>query len=305
MSSTAASAGASRRNPQTANIDRLTTREMLEAIGREDGKVVEAVTACLPDIVRLVDNATATISRGGRVVLAGAGASGRAAVLAAGEFAPDNKHALMALIAGGALSMMQTVDGVAGDYDRGLKDLKAIAFSENDMLIGLSVSGKTPWLWGAMRYAWSLGARVALISEALDTEAAQLAEIAIQPQTGPEVVAGYNTPKAHLAQKHILNMLTTALAVRSGRVFGNLRVDVAASSTRWQERQIAIVMEAAGCGREEAKSALAACGNHCRTAILMLLSGLDAWRARELLSENGDSLRIALAEAIGRSTVAG
>lgn len=97
MSSTAASAGASRRNPQTANIDRLTTREMLEAIGREDGKVVEAVTACLPDIVRLVDNATATISRGGRVVLAGRGVR-RAAVLAAGEFAPDNKHALMALM---------------------------------------------------------------------------------------------------------------------------------------------------------------------------------------------------------------
>lgn len=305
MNNKAATAGTTRRNAATENIDRLSTRDMLQAISGEDAQVVKAVADCLPEIVRLVDNATATIGRGGRVVLAGAGASGRAAVLAAGEFAPDNKHALMALIAGGALSMMQTVDGVAGDYDRGMKDLKAIAFSESDMLIGLSVSGKTPWLWGAMRHAWSLGAKVALVSEAQDTEAAQLAEIAVLPQTGPEVVAGYSTPKAHLAQKHILNMLTTALAVRSGRVFGNLRVDVAATSTRWQERQIAIVMEAAGCGREEAKSALGACGNHCRTAILMLLSGLNAWGARELLSESGDSLRIALAEAVSRSTVAG
>lgn len=304
MSSKPASSGMAYRNAAAAEIDRLATHEMLEMINQQDREVVEAVAACLPEITRLVDNATATISRGGRVVLAGAGASGRAAVLAAGEFAPDNKHSLMALIAGGALSMMQTVDGVAGDYDRGLKDLKAIAFTENDMLIGLSVSGKTPWLWGAMRYAWSLGARVALISQVQNTEAAQLAEVAVLPQTGAEVVAGYNTPKAHLAQKHILNMLTTALAVRCGRVYGNLRVDVAASSTRWQERQIAIVMEAAGCGRAEAKSALAACGNHCRTAILMLLSGLDAWRARELLSENGESLRIALSEAVGRSTVA-
>ncbi|EMH4161757.1 N-acetylmuramic acid 6-phosphate etherase [Pluralibacter gergoviae] len=297
MRSNPAASTSARRNAATANIDRLATRDMLELINNDDRKIADAVAACLPEITRLVDGATAVVGRGGRVVLAGAGASGRAAVLAAGEFAPDNKHSLMALIAGGALSMMQTIDGVAGDYDRGMKDLQAIAFSENDMLVALSVSGKTPWLWGAMRYAWSLGATVALISEQENTEAAQLATIAILPQTGPEVVAGYNTPKAHMAQKQVLNMLTTALAVRCGRVYGNMRVDLAPSSTRWQERQIAIVMEAAGCGRAEAKTALGQCNNHCRTAILMLLSGLDAWRARELLSENGGSLRIALSEA--------
>lgn len=298
MGSNSANSATARRNVATADIDRLATHEMLELMNNDDRRIADAVAACLPEITRLVDSASAVIGRGGRVVLVGAGASGRAAVLAVGEFAPDNSHSLMALIAGGALSMMQTIDGVAGDYDRGMKDLQAIAFSENDMLVGLSVSGKTPWLWGAMRYAWSQCATVALISEQENTEAAQLATIAILPQTGPEIVAGYNTPKAHMAQKQILNMLTTALAVRGGRVYGNMRVDLAPSSTRWQERQIAIVMEAAGCGRAEAKVALAQCNNHCRTAILMLLSGVDARRAGALLSENGGSLRIALSEAV-------
>jgi N-acetylmuramic acid 6-phosphate etherase len=117
------------------------------------------------------------------------------------------------------------------------------------------------------------------------------------PDTGPEVVAGYNNPKAHLAQKQVLTMLTTGIAIRSGRVFSNLRVDVPASTTRWQERQIAIVMDVSGCPRAQAKVALANSNNHCRTAILSILSGLDAWRARELLSDNNDNLRLALQDA--------
>lgn len=286
-----------RRNAATTEIDKLSTYDMLAMINREDTLVTDAIAACLPDITRLVDNATATLSRGGRVVLAGAGASGRAAVLAAGEFAPDNKHALLALMAGGLASMTQTSEVAASNYDRGVKDLEAIAFSNNDMLIGLSVSGKTPWLWGALRHAWSLGARVAIITQDASSEAAQLADIAIVPLTGPEVVAGFNNPKAHLAQKQVLTMLTTGVAIRSGRVYSNLRVDVQATTTRWLERQIAIVMEVTNCPRAQAKVALANSNNHCRTAILSILTGLDAWRSRELLSENNDNLRLALHDA--------
>ncbi|MGU3413326.1 N-acetylmuramic acid 6-phosphate etherase [Enterobacteriaceae bacterium C34A] len=286
-----------RRNAATTGIDKLSTHDMLAMINREDQQVTDAIAACLPEITRLVDNATATLSRGGRVILAGAGASGRAAVLAAGEFAPDNKHSLMALMAGGMQSMVQTSEEAAMDYDRGVKDLEAIAFSNNDMLIGLSVSGKTPWVWGAMRQAWSLGARVAIVTQDASSEAAQLADIAIVPPTGPEVVAGFNNPKAHLAQKQILTMLTTGIAIRSGRVYSNLRVDVQGSNTRWQERQIAIVMEVTGCPRAQAKVALANSNNHCRTAILSIMTGMDAWRSRELLSDNNDNLRVALMEA--------
>lgn len=286
-----------RRNAATTEIDKLSTQDMLALINREDKQVTDAIAACLPDITRLVDNATATLSRGGRVILAGAGASGRVAVLAAGEFAPDNKHALLALLAGGMPSMVQTSELAAADYDRGVKDLETIAFSNNDMLIGLSVSGKTPWVWGALRHAWSLGARVAIITQDASSEAAQLADITVAPPTGPEVVAGFNNPKAHLAQKQILTMLTTGIAIRSGRVYSNLRVDVPATTTRWQERQIAIVMEVTRCPRAQAKVALANSNNHCRTAILCIMTGLDAWRARELLSDNNDNLRLALNDA--------
>jgi len=286
-----------RRNAATTGIDKLSTHDMLAMINREDKQVTDAIAACLPDITRLVDNATATLSRGGRVVLAGAGASGRAAVLAAGEFAPDNKHSLLALMAGGMASLTQTSEVAAANYDRGLKDLEAIAFSNNDMLIGLSVSGKTPWVWGAMRHAWSLGARVAIVTQDASSEAAQLADITLVPPTGPEVVAGFNNPKAHLAQKQILTMLTTGIAIRSGRVYSNLRVDVQGSNTHWQERQIAIVMEVTGCPRAQAKVALVNGNNHCRTAILSIMTGLDAWRSRELLSDNNDNLRVALMEA--------
>ena len=294
MSTKPMSSAMERRNTATVDIDKLATHDMLATINREDKQVTDAIASCLPAITRLVDNATATLSRGGRVILAGAGASGRTAAIAAGEFAPDNKHALLALLAGGAQSMIKTGDGIASDYDRGVKDLEAIAFSNNDMLVGLSVSGKTPWLWGALRYAWSLGARVAIITQDASSEAAQLADIAIVPPTGPEVVAGYNNPKAQLAQKQILTMLTTGIAIRTGRVHSNLRVDIPSNTTHWQERQIALVMEVTGCPRAQAKVALANANNHCRTAILSILSGLDAWRARELLDESGGSLRIAL-----------
>lgn len=286
-----------RRNASTVNIDRLTTLDMLAIINKEDKQTTDAIASCLPDIARLVDNAAATLSRGGRIVMIGAGASGRAAMQTACEYAPDGKHPLLGLIAGGPQAMTKEIDAASGDYDRGVADLEAIEFNDCDMLIGLSVSGKTPWVWGAMRHAWSLGAQVAAITQNPGSEAAQLASIVLAPDTGPEVVAGFANPKAHLAQKQILNMLTTGLAVRSGRVYSNLRVDLQANDTRWAERQIAIVMAAAECSRAEAKAALESCHHHCRTAILMVLTGLDAWRARDLLAENHDHLRLALQDA--------
>jgi N-acetylmuramic acid 6-phosphate etherase len=264
---------------------------MLHADGRQ---IANAIDACLPEMTRLVDNAAATLSRGGRLVIVGAGASGRAALQAVNEFAPEEKHSLVGLIAGGPAAALQEMETAANDYDLGACELQALRFSNNDMLLALTVSGKTPWVWGAMRHAWSLGAPVAVLTQQADSEAAQLADIMVAPQTGPEAVAGFGNPKAQLAQRQLLSMLTTGLAIRGGRVFSNLRVDLQATSPRWAERQIAIVMEAAGCSRSEAKAALAGCNQHCRTAILMLLSGLDAWRARELLMENNDHLRIAL-----------
>ncbi|MDU7247432.1 MAG: N-acetylmuramic acid 6-phosphate etherase [Klebsiella pneumoniae] len=263
MSSSLTASMQARRHPETTHIDRLATADMLAMLHQDDKQISEAVGACLPDIARLIDIATATISRGGRLVIIGAGASGRTAIEAVSDYSPEGKHALVGL----------------------------------NMLLALTVSGKTPWVWGAMRHAWSLGAPIAVITQQPTSEAAQLADIIIAPQTGPEAVAGLANPKAQLAQRQIVNMLTTGLAIRDGRVYSNLRVDVQADNSHWAERQIAIVMAATDCTRSEAKAALASCHQHCRTAILMLLSGLDAWHARELLTKHHDHLRLALREA--------
>ncbi len=292
-----------RRHPETRHIDTLATLDMLTLIHQDDKQIAVAIDACLPQIARLVDNAAATLSRGGRLVIIGAGASGRAALQSVSEYAPDTNHALVALIAGGPAAALQEMDTAANDYDLGALDLQALEFSANDMLLALTVSGKTPWVWGAMRHAWSLGAPIAVLTQQSDSEAAQLADIIIAPPTGPEAVAGYGNPKAQLAQRQILTMLTTGLAVRSGRVYGNLRVDLQATSPRWAERQIAMVMAATECTRAEAKAALASCNQHCRTAILMIMTGLDAWQARDLLSENNNHLRIALRDAKAASNV--
>ncbi|WP_342325093.1 N-acetylmuramic acid 6-phosphate etherase [Kosakonia sp. BYX6] len=286
-----------RRNPRSTDIDRLATLDMLALIHQEDKYVAEAITACLPEIARLVDNASATVHQGGRVVLVGAGASGLAALQTARDFAPDNHHDVIGLLAGGAQAKGPEQARAAADYARGIADLRAIDFNPRDMLVALSVSGKTPWTSGALRHAWSLGARVALITRTQQSEAAQLADILLAPDAGAEVVSGFNEPKARLAQQQILTMLATGLAIRTGRVFSNLRVDVQASDTHWAERQIAIVMAATQCSRDQAKSALASANHHCRSAILMLLTGLDAAHAQALLAENNGHLRVALHEA--------
>ncbi|EOZ0141482.1 N-acetylmuramic acid 6-phosphate etherase [Klebsiella pneumoniae] len=283
MSSSLTASMQARRHPETTNIDRLATADMLAMLHQDDKQISEAVGACLPDIARLIDIATATISRGGRLVIIGAGASGRTAIEAVSDYSPEGKHALVGLIAGGQTTAMAERETAANNYDLGAFELQSLDFSNRDMLLALTVSGKTPWVWGAMRHAWSLGAPIAVITQQPTSEAAQL--------------AGLANPKAQLAQRQIVNMLTTGLAIRDGRVYSNLRVDVQADNSHWAERQIAIVMAATDCTRSEAKAALASCHQHCRTAILMLLSGLDAWNARELLTKHHDHLRLALREA--------
>ena len=274
MSSKPTASMMERRHPETRHIDTLATLDMLTLLHKDNRQIADAVGACLPEVARLVDNAAAALSRGGRLVIVGAGASGRAALQTVSEYTPEEKHSLVGLIAGGPAAALQEMETAANDYDLGTLELQAIRFSSNDMLLALTVSGQTPWVWGAMRHAWSLGAPIAVLTQQAESEAAQ----------------------------QILTMLTTGLAIRSGRVYSNLRVDLQATSPRWTERQIAIVMTATDCSRSEAKAALASCNQHVRTAILMLMTGLDAWQARDLLAENNDRLRLALQET-KRSTL--
>lgn len=274
-----------RRNASTLDIDRLATRDMLALLNEQDKDVADAITACLPEIARLVDSACAVAHNGGRIILAGAGASGDAALHSARSFAAD-EHPLSGLSAGAR----------ATDFAGGVSALDSVQFTGDDMLVALSVSGNTPWTLGVLHHARTLGARCAVVTRVADSEAAALADILVVAESGAEVVSGWHEPKARLAQQQILTMLTTGLAVRSGRVFSNLRVDIPADTLYLAERQIAIVMAATECTREQAKRALASCQYQCRAAILMLLTGVDARQAAVLLADNQQHLRLALSE---------
>ena len=287
------------RNHHSEHIDTLSTLEMLKVINNEDKKVPFAVEATLPHIARLVDKVVTAFSQGGRLIYCGAGTSGRLGILDASECPPTygTPHDMViGLIAGGHKAILQAVENAEDNVQLGAEDLRQLNFNAKDVLVGIAASGRTPYVIGALEYARSLGAVTGAISCNPDSPIAQRADIAITPIVGPEVVTGSSRMKAGTAQKLILNMITTGAMIKMGKVFGNLMVDVEATNAKLIERQIRIVMQATECERATAEQALAQCRRHCKTAILMILAGVNAQQATQLLAQNKGFIRQALAK---------
>lgn len=285
------------RNEASRDIDTLTTLDMLKVINSEDQKVALAVEAVLPAIAQAVDAIAHAFRNNGRLIYAGAGTSGRLGILDASECPPTygtNPNLVVGLIAGGHPAILKAVENAEDNYQLGQDDLKAIDFSSRDVLVGIAASGRTPYVLGAMAYAAQQGAVVASISCNPHSAMTEQAAIAITPVVGPEVVTGSSRMKAGTAQKLILNMLTTGAMIKTGKVYGNLMVDVEATNAKLVERQKRIVMEATGCDRACAEQALNQCGNHCKTAIVMILTGSDATTAENLLNQNHGFTRQAI-----------
>ncbi len=287
------------RNHHSEHIDTLSTLEMLKVINNEDKKVPFAVEATLPHIARLVDKVVTAFSQGGRLIYCGAGTSGRLGILDASECPPTygTPHDMViGLIAGGHKAILQAVENAEDNVQLGAEDLRQLNFNSKDVLVGIAASGRTPYVIGALEYARSLGAVTGAISCNPDSPIAQRADIAITPIVGPEVVTGSSRMKAGTAQKLVLNMITTGAMIKMGKVFGNLMVDVEATNAKLIERQIRIVMQATECERATAEQALAQCQRHCKTAILMILAGVNAQQATQLLAQNKGFIRQALAK---------
>ena len=279
------------RNPASVEIDQLPTLEMLRVINREDQQVTLAVSQLLPEITRAVDAIAAAFGKGGRLVYIGAGTSGRLGILDASECPPTygvSAEQVVGLIAGGHKAILQAVENAEDDAELGAQDLKNIQFCANDVLVGIAASGRTPYVLGAMAHARAVGATVCSISCNPGSPLARAADISMVAVVGPEIVTGSSRMKAGTAQKLILNMLSTGAMIRTGKVYGNLMVDVEATNAKLVERQKRIVMEATDCERAVAERALAQADNHCKTAIVMILAGLTADEARtRLQSSNG------------------
>ena len=285
------------RNPASQNIDELSTDAMLRVINNEDKKVALAVEAIVPQIAQAVDVIVAAFAQGGRLIYSGAGTSGRLGILDASECPPTfgtPRGQVVGLIAGGHKAILQAVENAEDDREQGAQDLRDIQFSAKDVLVGIAASGRTPYVLGALEYARTLGATTAALTCNPNSAMAQAADIALTPVVGPEVVTGSSRMKAGTAQKLVLNMLTTGAMIRSGKVYGNLMVDVEATNQKLVQRQINIVMQATDCDEANASRALAACDGHCKTAILMLLADIDAGEARARLKTHQGFIRRAL-----------
>lgn len=291
------------RNPASQNIDELSTEAMLRVINDEDKKVALAVEAIVPQIAQVTEAIAHAFSQGGRLIYCGAGTSGRLGILDASECPPTfgtPRDQVVGLIAGGHTAILQAVENAEDNAGRGAQDLADIGFGARDVLVGIAASGRTPYVLGALAYAREQGAFTAALTCNPDSAMAQAADVALTPVVGPEVVTGSSRMKAGTAQKLVLNMLSTGAMIRSGKVYGNLMVDVEATNQKLVQRQINIVKQATECDDATAQQALTACGGHCKTAIVMVLAGLTAEEARTLLEQNRGFIRAALRDSGGR-----
>lgn len=283
-------------NPRTADLDRLDTPGILERLNDEDQQVAPAVRQALPAIARAVDLAVERWRRGGRIVLFGAGTSGRLATLDAAELGPTfgvPPDRYLARIAGGPIALQRSVEGAEDDAADGAR--AAADLTAEDLAFGLAASGRTPWVIAALEVARRRGAATVGLACVPDPALAGLVDVAIVVVTGPEAIAGSTRLKAGTAQKLVLNAFSTALMIRLGKVYGNLMVDVQATNEKLRRRAARLVERIAGVDRLTAERALTEAGD-VKTAIVTLRLGISVAEARARVQQADGQLRRALGE---------
>lgn len=285
------------RNPETMDLDALTTIELVNRFNQQDTLVAQAVKATLPEVARAVDAAALALKAGGRIIYMGAGTSGRLGVLDASECPPTFgvPHGLVVgLIAGGPGALLKAVEGAEDNAQLGEDDLKALSLNAADLVVGLAASGRTPYVIGGLKYANAVGCTTVAVSCNPDSPIAHEADIAISPVVGPEALTGSTRLKSGTAQKLVLNMISTGAMVKFGKVYQNLMVDMKATNIKLVDRACRMVVEATGVTRDVAESVLKQTDFDVKPAILMVLTGLDAPAARAKLTAHQGFLRTAL-----------
>lgn len=285
-------------NERTRNLDELATLDIVRAMNEEDKQVALAVERAVPQIARAIDILAGALSQGNRVYYVGAGTSGRLGVLDASELPPTfgvTPDLFVGVIAGGHPALVKSSEGLEDSKDEARKDLEAAGLRAGDVVVALAASGRTPYAIAALEMAAELGARSVAVTCNPESEMAQVAEVAIVAVVGPEVVSGSTRMKAGTAQKMILNMLSTGAMVKSGKVYGNLMVDVRPTNQKLEERAKRIIMRATAAGYDAASRALAESGNEVKVGVVMCLCQVDAATARATLNQTGGFVRKAVA----------
>ena len=287
------------RNPASRGLDRMSSLEIIRLMNREDRKVTRAIQTQLPAIARAVDVIVRSLQGGGRLFYVGAGSSGRMGVLDAAECPPTfgvSTSRVHALIAGGRRAVTGAVEGAEDANANGARDLRHAKLSNRDVVVGIAASGTTPYVIGALKHARSIRAKTVALVGNRRSPIARLADVAIAPEVGPEVLTGSTRLKAGSAQKMVLNMLSTASMVRLGHAYENLMIDVTATNQKLSGRTLRILAEASGRDLSTAEHALRQSGHNLRTALVMLKRNLSAAEARKRLQSARGNLRRALGE---------
>jgi N-acetylmuramic acid 6-phosphate etherase len=286
-------------NPATTEIDRMSALEMAQVMNAEDAKVTEAIKEELPQIARAIEEIAARMRRGGRLIYAGAGTSGRLGVLDAAECPPTFNipaEQVIALLAGGPIAQTQAQEDQEDSAEAGEADVAQLQLRADDIVVGIAASGRTPYAIGAVAYAKQIGALTIGVACNKGVPLEKVVEIMISPVVGPEVITGSTRLKAGTAQKLVLNMLSTGSMIMLGKTLGNLMIDVQPTNYKLRLRALSIVQTATGLERNEAEELLQRSGDEVKTAILVGKTNLTPQQARERLAAHQGILRAALDE---------
>lgn len=291
--------GTEQRNPRTKGLDRKSTREILRELNREDARVPGAVAQEIPAIARAVEAAVRALRHGGRLIYVGAGTSGRLGVLDASEIPPTfgvSPRLVQGVIAGGRGALVRAIEGAEDSAALGKRDIAANKITRPDVVVGLTASGSTPYVLGALESARKRGATTVAVTCNRRSPVARVAGIVIAPDVGAEAIAGSTRMRAGTAQKLVLNMLSTTVMVRLGHVYDNWMINVARTNRKLRGRAERILAEATGADVATVRQALRQAGHDLRVALVMLKKDVDARDAQRRLRSAGGNVRAALGE---------
>jgi len=284
-------------NPDTAHIDSLSALKIVRLMNAEDARVAQAVENALPEVAQAVEAIAERMRRGGRLIHVGAGTSGRLGVLDAAECPPTFNtppDLVVGVIAGGRQALWQAVEEVEDRAADGGADLDALDIGEQDAVVGIAASGRTPYVLGAVDRARELGALTIGVLCSRNGALGRVVDIAIALNVGPEVISGSTRLKAGTAQKMVLNMLSTGTMVLLGKTYGNLMVDVRATNSKLRQRAVTIVQHATGLDHETARDLLTAAEGDVKRAIVTGITGVSLAEAAQRLRVSGGVVRPAL-----------
>jgi N-acetylmuramic acid 6-phosphate etherase len=279
------------------DLDTLDTHELVERVQAEDFEVAKAVQLVVPEIAKAIDIITDRLRKGGKLVYFGAGTSGRLGVLDAAECQPTfgvDKDIVQAFIAGGPDAMFQSFEDAEDQKELGLHDASNAKLCAKDVVVGISSSGRTPYVIGALSKSKESGAAVVSVVNNPHSTLSTISDVTIAAVVGPEALTGSTRMKSGTAQKMILNLITTCTMVRLGKVYENLMIDLKPTNYKLRERAVSIISILGSVPRQLAEGALVASHDRCKTAILMMKRKLGRAQAEELITKCGGSLRKAL-----------